>query len=63
LVTDVRQLEVPLLPLADQERYGTAFRRLRALESNAARLASQAASLAGNLTTGLSNGEIRPEEA
>jgi hypothetical protein len=28
---DVRRLEVPVLPIADQERYGLAFRRLRYL--------------------------------
>jgi hypothetical protein len=55
---DVRQLEVPVLPLADQERYGLAFRRLRYLATVSASLASQVGSLADHLSTGLTNGEI-----
>jgi predicted DNA-binding transcriptional regulator AlpA/protein-L-isoaspartate O-methyltransferase len=59
---DVRQLEVPVLPLADQERYGLAFRRLRYLASVSASLASHAGLLADHLTTGLTNGEISLED-
>ena len=57
---DVRQLEVPLLPLADQERYAQAFRDMRRLESIAGHLKDRAGSLAGNLTTGLASGDFRP---
>jgi hypothetical protein len=58
---DVRQLEVPLLPLEDQERYAMAFRRLRYLQSAAASLTNKMATLTSHLTTGLTVGEIRLE--
>jgi len=57
---DVRQLEAPLLPLADQERYARAFRAMRSLESIAGHLKDQAAFMAGNLTAGLASGDFRP---
>ena len=58
---DVRQLEVPLLPLEDQERYAMAFRRLRYLKTAAASFTDKMASLTSHLTTGLTVGEIRLE--
>jgi len=58
---DVRQLEVPLLPLEDQERYATAFRRLRYLKTAAASFTDKMANLTSHLTTGLTVGEIRLE--
>jgi len=58
---DVRQLEVPLLPLEDQERYAMAFRRLRYLKAAAASLTNKIANLTSNLSTGLTLGEIRVE--
>jgi predicted DNA-binding transcriptional regulator AlpA/protein-L-isoaspartate O-methyltransferase len=58
---DVRQLEVPLLPLEDQERYAAAFRRLRYLKSAAASITDKMANLTSHLTTGLTVGEIRLE--
>ena len=58
---DVRQLEVPLLPLEDQERYAMAFRRLRYLETAAASFTNKIANLTSNLTTGLTLGEISLE--
>lgn len=58
---DVRQLEVPLLPLDDQERYAVAFRRLHYLKSAAANFTDKMASLTSHLSTGLTAGEIRPE--
>ena len=57
---DVRQLEAPLLPLADQERYAAVFRDVRSLDSVTAQLKDQAGSLAGNLTAGLAGGDFRP---
>jgi hypothetical protein len=57
---DVRQLEVPLLPLADQERYAAVFRDVRSLETVTAHLNDQAGSLAGSLTAGLAGGDFRP---
>jgi hypothetical protein len=58
---DVRQLEVPLLPLEDQERYAMAFRRLRYLKTAAASFTDKMANLTSHLTTGLALGEIRLE--
>jgi SAM-dependent methyltransferase len=57
---DVRQLEAPLLPLADQERYARAFRSMRSLESIAGSLKDRAALMASNLTAGLASGDFRP---
>jgi hypothetical protein len=57
---DVRQLEAPLLPLADQERYAQAFRHMRSLESITGHLKDRARSLTGNLTAGLIGGDFRP---
>jgi hypothetical protein len=57
---DVRQLEAPLLPLADQERYARVFRDARSLETITAHLKDGAGSLAGNLTAGLAGGDFRP---
>jgi len=57
---DVRQLEAPLLPLADQERYACAFRNMRSLASITSNLKDRAASMASNLTAGLASGDFRP---
>ena len=57
---DVRQLESPLLPLAEQERYARVFRDMRSLEAITAHLKDSAGSLAGNLTDGLADGDFRP---
>ena len=57
---DVRQLEAPLLPLADQERYASAFRTARSLESITSNLKDSAASMAGYLTAGLASGDFGP---
>jgi SAM-dependent methyltransferase len=56
---DVRQLEVPVLPLADQERYALAFRDMRSLETITSHLKDNAGSLASNLTAGLTSGDFR----
>jgi SAM-dependent methyltransferase/predicted DNA-binding transcriptional regulator AlpA len=58
---DVHQLEVPLLPLEDQERYAMVFRRLRYLKTAAANFTDKMANLTSHLTTGLTVGEIRLE--
>ena len=58
---DPAQLEVPLLPLEDQERYATAFRRLRYLQTAAASFTGKMTNLTSNLTAGLTVGEIRLE--
>lgn len=57
---DVRQLEAPLPPLADQERYAWAFRNMRSLESITGNLKDRAAFMASNLTSGLASGDFRP---
>jgi hypothetical protein len=57
---DVRQLEAPLLPLADQERYAWAFRKMRSLESITAGLKDRAVFMASNLAAGLASGDFRP---
>jgi SAM-dependent methyltransferase len=57
---DVRQLEAPLLPLADQARYAWAFRNMRSLESITGHLKDSAGSLTSNLTAGLTSGDFRP---
>src|SRR5262249_15129725 len=59
---DVHQLEAPLLPLAHQERYASAFRAMRSLASAARGLQDGAVSLAGNLTAGLASGDFAPGE-
>jgi hypothetical protein len=58
---DVCQLEIPLLPLDEQERYATAFRRLRYLKTAAASFTNKMADLTSHLTSGLTLGEIRLE--
>ena len=55
---DVRQLEAPLLPLADQERYARVFRDARSLETITAHLKNGGGSLAGTLTAGLTSGDF-----
>jgi precorrin-6B methylase 2 len=57
---DVRSLEAPLLPLADQERYARVFRDARSLEVITGRLEDRARSLAGDLAAGLAGGDFRP---
>jgi hypothetical protein len=57
---DVRQLEAPLLPLADQEQYARAFRSMRSLESITGHLKDGAGSLTSNLAAGLTSGDFRP---
>jgi len=57
---DVRQLEAPLLPLADQERYAWAFRSMRSLESITGHLKDRAGSLTSNLAAGLTSGDFGP---
>lgn len=57
---DVRRLAVPLLPLAEQERYARAFRDARSLVAVTGRLKDSAAFMAGQLTAGLAGGDVRP---
>jgi SAM-dependent methyltransferase len=56
---DPRRLRLPLMPFAQQRRYGAAFRRLYELRAAAARAAALADETAGLLTTGLTSGALR----
>ncbi|MFI1397383.1 N-6 DNA methylase [Streptomyces sp. NPDC020681] len=58
---DVRRLQLPRLPLADQRRYGERFRALAAFE-DALRLAGRLGEqLVQGLYDGLTDGTVRPE--
>ncbi|WP_372408114.1 N-6 DNA methylase [Streptomyces luteireticuli] len=58
---DVRRLQVPRLPLADQRRYGARFRSLAEFEE-ALRLTERlGAGLIQGLYDGLTDGSVRPE--
>ncbi|MGC5322711.1 N-6 DNA methylase [Micromonospora arida] len=60
---DPRRLRVPLLPLAEQRRYGRAFRQLHALRT-AADIASRLADeTARTLAAGLAGGALQPPGA
>ena len=57
---DARRLEVPLLPLDEQRRYGAAFRRLHDAERAAATVARLTGELAALLAGGLTDGTLLP---
>ncbi|MET8948571.1 N-6 DNA methylase [Streptomyces sp. NPDC004542] len=57
---DPRRLRVPLLPLAEQQRYGAAFRHLHELRSAARRAARAAEDVTRLLGTGLTGGALLP---
>ena len=57
---DARRLEVPLLPLDEQRRYGAAFRRLHDAERAAASVAGLTGELAALLAGGLTDGTLLP---
>ncbi|MFD7485324.1 N-6 DNA methylase [Streptomyces mirabilis] len=57
---DPRRLRVPLLPLAEQQRYGAAFRRLHELRTAARRADQAAEDLTRLLGTGLTGGALLP---
>ncbi|GLY24450.1 N-6 DNA methylase [Micromonospora sp. NBRC 101691] len=60
---DPRRLRVPLLPLAEQQRYGQAFRRLTALRA-AADIANRLADeTARTLAAGLTGGALLPPDS
>ncbi|MFJ2442021.1 N-6 DNA methylase [Streptomyces sp. NPDC087658] len=58
---DPRRLRVPLLPLAEQQRYGTAFRRLYELRTAARRTHRAAEEVTRLLGTGLTGGALLPD--
>jgi hypothetical protein len=55
---DIRRAQVPQLQLADQRRYGDAFRRLAELESAARSAATMGAELARMLADGVAEGTL-----
>ncbi|MGW1856627.1 N-6 DNA methylase [Streptomyces collinus] len=57
------RLRVPLLPLAEQRRYGEAFRRVYELRAAVRRTADLAADTAATLTTGLTAGVLLPPDS
>ncbi|MFD8457076.1 N-6 DNA methylase [Streptomyces antimycoticus] len=58
---DPRRLRVPLLPLAEQQRYGAAFRRLHELRTAARRADRAAEDVTRLLGTGLTDGALLPD--
>ncbi|MFK4270784.1 N-6 DNA methylase [Streptomyces milbemycinicus] len=58
---DPRRLRVPLLPLAEQQRYGAAFRRLHELRTAARRADQAAEDVTRLLSTGLTDGALLPD--
>ncbi len=57
---DPTRIRIPLLPLAQQQRYGAAFRRLHDLRVTARRAADSVTELTGLLGTGLTAGALEP---
>ncbi|MDG4774971.1 N-6 DNA methylase [Solwaraspora sp. WMMD792] len=57
---DPRRLRVPLLPLAEQQRYGRAFRRIDLLRRAAQQAGSVAEETARTLSAGLTGGALLP---
>jgi hypothetical protein len=57
---DPRRLRIPMLPLAEQRRYGRAFRRLHAMRAAADRTARLAEETARTLCAGLTGGALLP---
>jgi hypothetical protein len=58
---NVKRLQVPVLPLEDQKRYGEAFRRLAEFEAVLARASDEGRELARGLSDALSSGVLAPE--
>ncbi|MFE2043768.1 N-6 DNA methylase [Streptomyces sp. NPDC059477] len=58
---DPRRLRVPLLPLAEQQRYGAAFSRLHELRTAARRADEAAEDVTRLLGTGLTGGALLPD--
>ncbi|PZG01227.1 SAM-dependent methyltransferase [Micromonospora endophytica] len=59
---DPRRLRVPLLPLAEQQRYGRAFRQLHALRTAADLAHRLADETARTLAAGLTGGALQPPD-
>ncbi|WP_210740312.1 N-6 DNA methylase [Nocardia coubleae] len=57
---DPARLRIPLLPIAEQQRYGAAFRRLHQLRVSARTTAEAARTAADLIATGLTAGALEP---
>lgn len=57
---DIRRARVPVLPLAEQHRYGDVFRRMDRLESAVREAGATSAELARLLADGLTEGALEP---
>jgi hypothetical protein len=57
---DVRRARVPLLPLAEQQRYGEAYRRLTALTGQIDQLSALATDAVQTAVDGLTSGVLMP---
>ena len=60
---NVKRLQVPVLPLEDQKRYGEAFRRLAEFEAVLARASDEGRELARSLSDALSSGDAIARQA
>lgn len=58
---NVKRLQVPLLPIEEQARYGAAFRRLAEFDRMLTSATDQGRELARSLSDALSNGTLAPE--
>jgi hypothetical protein len=58
---DLRRCRIPRLPLAEQRRYGEAFRRLSELEQALAALSDLSAKVIGETIYALTTGAVAPE--
>jgi hypothetical protein len=58
---NVKRLQVPLLPLEEQRRYGEAFRRLAEFDTMLTRAADRGREMIRDLSDGLSSGALAPE--
>ena len=57
---DVRRCRIPRMPVAEQRRYGEAFRRLQELNAVAARLAAVTDAVVTQTVHGLTAGALDP---
>jgi SAM-dependent methyltransferase len=59
---DIRRLEMPLLPLPEQQLYGQAFRHLESFDAVAERITRLAGEMTADLRRSLVQGILRPPE-
>jgi hypothetical protein len=58
---NLKRLQVPLLPIDEQRRYGEAFRRLAEFDAMVAEVAEQSRRLVGDLSAALARGTLVPQ--